>query len=91
MAIAEDGTVYVWGRDADGQLGIPNPAANITSPQRVTALTNVSSIAAGWYTSYAASRGTRLDGYAWGSNSNGQIGNGTAGGDVQTPTRIVIP
>ncbi|MDT7510603.1 InlB B-repeat-containing protein [Bifidobacterium sp. H6bp9] len=86
MALASDGTVYTWGNNVQGQLGNGSSDKNShSSPAKVTALSNITAISAGFTT------GTALDSqghaWAWGENSKGQLGNGALG-DNPTPTRV---
>ncbi|BEP16112.1 hypothetical protein acdb102_44230 [Acidothermaceae bacterium B102] len=74
FATAADGTVWAWGRNTYGQLGdgstIDSPA-----PEKVPALTGVTSIASGDSSSYGVRDGKVL---AWGDNFEGELGQGTA-------------
>jgi len=74
LALKADGTVWAWGRNADGQLGDGTTVSKNT-PTQVVGLTNVVAISGGEYHSLAV----RNDGtvWAWGRNNNGQLGNGT--------------
>jgi alpha-tubulin suppressor-like RCC1 family protein len=79
-------TAWAWGNNSSGQLG-NGTMNNSLSPVQVSALTNVAAIAAGTdHTNVTAiEAGTdhvvimKSDGtvWAWGNNSNGQLGNGT--------------
>jgi alpha-tubulin suppressor-like RCC1 family protein len=76
IAIKADGTLWTWGRNNYGQLGLGN-TTNISSPQQVGALTNWLAVAGGYYHAVA----TKTDGtlWAWGRNNNqGQVGDGTS-------------
>ncbi|HKI56599.1 MAG TPA: hypothetical protein VKB31_05555 [Trueperaceae bacterium] len=74
LALAQDGTVWAWGYNAYGQLGI-NSTADSYTPVQVPGLSGVVSIAAGLDHSLALTRGGSV--YAWGLNANGQLGDGT--------------
>lgn len=79
IALASDGTVYTWGRNAYGELGNGNAGTDNNVPVAVNTSGVLSdkiiiSIAGGEYNSIAlASDGTV---YAWGHNDYGQLGNG---------------
>ena len=74
LALTTDGTVMSWGDDAKGQLGDDTNFAFKTSPVFVTGLTNVVAVAAGYEHSLALLDNGTV--YAWGSDTEGQLGNG---------------
>ncbi|MCX5560445.1 hypothetical protein [Streptomyces sp. NBC_00038] len=86
LALRRDGTVWAWGRNNAGQLG-DNSTTDRHSPVQVTCLVapeagcfdpvlaNVTAIAAGAEHSLALHAGGYVG--AWGSNTFGQLGNGT--------------
>ena len=83
LALSADGTVYTWGRNEYGQLGngvtatnSPVPVAVKTAGTPMEGKTIVQISAKVWYALALASDGTV---YSWGSNSWGQLGNGTSG------------
>ena len=79
LALASDGTVYAWGYNGWGQLGDSTQTQRIVPVSVSTAAGSsalagklVRNLAAGKYHSLAvATDGTA---YAWGANSNGQLG-----------------
>jgi alpha-tubulin suppressor-like RCC1 family protein len=73
LALLATGAVVAWGRNDEGQLG-DNTTSNRSSPVGVVAFTRAFSIAAGGNTSIAMSEIPMV----WGSNSNGQLGTGSA-------------
>ncbi len=74
FAIKNDGTVWAWGWNFNGQLGDgTNTDRNI--PVQISSLTNVASISAGEYHSFAIKNDGTV--WAWGANSFGQLGDGT--------------
>ena len=74
LALRSDGTVWAWGNNSEGQLGIGTTAWAVTEPESVHII-NVIAIAAEAYHSLAL----KSDGtvWAWGDNEYGQLGDGT--------------
>ena len=78
-------TVYGWGSSRDGELGDGTTTDDKLLPVRVRGLTGVTAIAGGRFSGYALrSNGTV---YAWGYNSDGQLGDGTTT-TRSTPVRV---
>ncbi|MCX7569463.1 hypothetical protein OS242_05775 [Tumebacillus sp. DT12] len=75
LALKTDGTVWAWGYNQNGQLGNGAMKVNELTPKKVTTLTGVKEIAAG----YGHSLALKTDGTVWGFgyNHNGQLGDGT--------------
>ena len=74
-AIKTDGTLWLWGRNADGQLG-DNTNLDKSSPvQTVSAGTNWKQVAC----NYRNTAAIKTDGslWVWGRGGNGQMGNNT--------------
>lgn len=87
-ALYDDGSVWCWGRNAEGQLGLGSTGAP-SNPVRVPGLSNVRRLAAGArHLCAVTDGGTTL---CWGSNSEGQLGLGDAGSDVLSPTPLSGP
>lgn len=89
IAVLADGQVWTWGSDSHGQLG-HGVASHIpgSHPHQVTGLPAATwtSVACGGTTCYALD--SVGDVYAWGANDAGQVGDGTTGSDVLTPTLV---
>jgi alpha-tubulin suppressor-like RCC1 family protein len=73
LAIKTDGTLWSWGKNDSGQLGLGN-LTYYSSPKQVGALTNWSSISTGALFGVAIKTNGTL--WTWGFNSAGQLGLG---------------
>ncbi|QKG54960.1 RCC1 domain-containing protein [Hymenobacter sp. BRD67] len=84
VAVRADGSLWAWGRNDAGQLGLGS-TSDQTSPQRVGTATNWTSVAAGITHTLAV----RADGslWAWGRNDAGQLGLGSTS-DQTSPQRV---
>lgn len=73
MATKDDGTLWSWGSNPNGQLGLGN-TTRYSSPKQVGLLTNWLNISTG----YSHSLSVKTDGtlWAWGRNNSGQLGFG---------------
>jgi alpha-tubulin suppressor-like RCC1 family protein len=74
--IKTDGSIWAWGSNSAGQLGINLPATSlfcISSPVQIGSLTGWTSVCGG-YCNAIAMRGGAL--YSWGYNSSGELGLG---------------
>ncbi|BAS26700.1 hypothetical protein LIP_0843 [Limnochorda pilosa] len=87
LALRSDGTVWAWGYNAFGQVGIGSTTEQHT-PVQISGLTGIVAVAGGGYHSLAL----KSDGtvWAWGYNSTGQLGDGTTT-DRYTPVRVAFP
>jgi Alpha-tubulin suppressor and related RCC1 domain-containing proteins len=85
MALKENGTVWTWGYNSDGQLGNGTTTSS-TIPGQVLGLTGIVFVAAGGYHSLAVkSDGTA---WGWGRNNNGHLGDGSATNRT-TPVQVI--
>ncbi len=74
LALKSDGTVWAWGRNNFGQIGIGKRSKRNT-PVQVKNLKDVAAIASKtWHSMALKSDGTV---WTWGRNNYGQIGDGT--------------
>ncbi len=85
LAIKEDGTLWAWGTNDDGQLGDGTTTERIT-PIQVRGIDHATAVAAGADHSLAL----RSDGtvWSWGRNRYGQLGDGT---NTDRHTPIMVP
>ena len=96
LALGSDGNAYAWGNNGSGQLGdgtttsrhapvrVKTPDRN-TYPDLPADFTYVQVSAGG---SYSLALGSDGNAYAWGNNTNGQLGNGTTSYRQTTPVKV---
>lgn len=89
LALKSDLTLWAWGSNAKGQLGNGELATSKFATQVVTTgiIGDIVAIAAGGEFSLALTSDGTI--YAWGSNSHGQMGDGSTV-TVKTPKKVVI-
>lgn len=86
-ALGDDGRVYAWGANAEGQLGDGTTTDRLVpTPVALPAGMRFTSLAAGGHSAYALAADGAV--YAWGANAWGQLGNG-ATDDASTPVAAV--
>jgi alpha-tubulin suppressor-like RCC1 family protein len=85
-ALQPDGKVACWGSNFYGQLGDGSSANLRLTPVAVIGLTDATAISAGEYHSCALKIGGSA--VCWGSNSSGQLGDGTSGNDKTTTITV---
>jgi alpha-tubulin suppressor-like RCC1 family protein len=85
LATKTDGTLWSWGANNNGQLGLGN-TTTYSSPKQVGALTDWLSITCGTYDSCLA---TRTNGtlWSWGNNTQGILGLGSLV-DFSSPKQV---
>ncbi|OGL79633.1 hypothetical protein A3E39_00730 [Candidatus Uhrbacteria bacterium RIFCSPHIGHO2_12_FULL_60_25] len=74
LALTASGTVYAWGSNGYGELGIGTFVGH-ESPVQVTSLSQIRQISAG--PTHAIALDNTGEVYAWGRNAYGQVGDGT--------------
>jgi alpha-tubulin suppressor-like RCC1 family protein len=89
FALRNDGTVWAWGNNYLGQLGIGPPFNGSIPPTQIPGLTGIVAIASSPRAGYAV--GSDGSVWAWGSNDVGQLGIGTISDRVALPVRVPIP
>jgi alpha-tubulin suppressor-like RCC1 family protein len=84
MALKSNGSLYVWGSSATGQLGL-GETAYVIRPTVVPNLSDVTDIAAGGYHSLAVKDDGSV--FSWGTNTYGELGSGLT--ELSTTPQIV--
>ncbi len=89
-ALGSNGTLYAWGYGSDGELG-NNTTSSLSTPAIVQIPTGVTitALAAGELSGYAL--GTNGTMYAWGSDTEGQVGNNSANDPQTKPIAVSLP
>ena len=88
LATGSDGNLYAWGDNADGQLGNGTTTQSTTPVQVELPGVTPTAISAGG--GFALAIGSDGNLYAWGQNTNGQLGNGTTN-ESTTPVQVLLP
>lgn len=71
VAIRTDGTMWSWGRNQSGQLGL-NSGVSRSSPTQIGSGTTWLNVAVGTYSTFAVKTDGTL--WSWGLNSSGELG-----------------
>jgi alpha-tubulin suppressor-like RCC1 family protein len=83
-----DGSLWAWGLNGSGQLGLGDTSFNPTAPTRVGTAADWTAVACGAAHTAALQGDGSL--WAWGSNERGQLGLGLADGSAHpAPTRVL--
>jgi alpha-tubulin suppressor-like RCC1 family protein len=89
IAVGDDGKVYTWGNNSNGELG-NNSTANSSLPVvalagAIPAGVSINAVAGGYEHTLAV--GNNGKAYAWGYNGNGQLGNNST---VQSTVPVAV-
>jgi hypothetical protein len=87
-AVEMDGSVWCWGPNGTGSIG-DGTTTDRPTPVQVSGLPvgdPVTQVSTGILTTYVVTAAHRV--YTWGSNSTGQLGTGTVGGNSTVPVQI---
>ena len=80
--------LYAWGANSSGQVGNGTSGSDVLTPHKVVN-GNIKEFIISGDDSLATYYAVTEDGlYAWGNNGNGQVGNGTSGGNVLAPHKV---
>jgi alpha-tubulin suppressor-like RCC1 family protein len=85
LALAQDGTVWAWGRNLNGQLAQPTSTTTNVVPTQITSITGVIDLAAGDNHSLAVLGSGGIK--SWGAGLSGQLGN-SGSGSSSTPVNV---
>jgi len=90
LALTPDGSVWAWGRNDEGQLGIGSvgkQGCKCSRPVRLGTLSNIKAIAASGGAGAVLKSDRTV--WAWGNNQFGQLGRGKLGGTNPTPGQVM--
>ena len=91
-AVTENSSVVCWGRTDFGQTGIGVTGTNVYHNMTyVDALNGMGIVEVSAHLDHACALTSQGAVYCWGSNVDGQIGNGQIGGNVLVPTQPLLP
>lgn len=88
-ATKDDGTVWCWGNNGFGQLGLGFSGADQLSPQQVINVNNAIKVSAGKHTSCALLDDGNVK--CWGDDFYGQAGGAGANSTILTPATVPNP
>ena len=88
LAIKENGDLYCWGYNEDGQVGNGTTENQLTPYKMLSGVKNVTFFYATSYFSSIAAITENGDLYCWGYNYHGQTGNGTTKAQL-TPYKVL--
>jgi alpha-tubulin suppressor-like RCC1 family protein len=86
LAITQNGELWAWGDNFAGRTGLGTTTGTTTTPTRIGTASNWAYVSAGGSHSLAVTTNGEL--WAWGNNSNGELGLGNTTSPVTTPTRV---
>ena len=87
LAVKGDGTLWGWGSNHDSVLALPSSTVFSNTPIQITSITDVRAVAGGGTHTLALKNDGTV--WAWGENSQGQLGSGEGFGTFATPRRVV--
>ena len=89
--LMEDGSLYAWGKNDQGQIGAGSSDEYVNTPTKINIddrVKDVKDIVIVNFSIYVVTENGSL--YAWGKNDQGQIGVGSSEEYVKTPAKINI-
>jgi alpha-tubulin suppressor-like RCC1 family protein len=91
MAVTTTGQLLTWGDNVVGELGNGKTGGNTSLPGPVSLAPGISVRTATAGEDHALAVTTTGQVYAWGSNDDGELGNGTSGQPNPTPAPVRLP
>jgi alpha-tubulin suppressor-like RCC1 family protein len=90
-AVKTDNTLWCWGDNSEGQIGIGSTATTVPNATQVSALFSTVTSVATTDSDYYVTCATTMDGsaYCWGGNGYGMLGNGLMSGMALVPSQVL--
>ena len=85
-AILEDNSLYAWGYNGTGQLGVGSENVTVNTPNKVNLPGTIKELITNPNSVYALMEDNSL--YAWGYNKNGELGVGKSDKIIYTPEQV---
>ena len=86
LAVKKNGTVWGWGHNAHGQVGIGQVGSPVLKPAKVRGITELTQVIGGEFHSVVLKKDGTV--WAWGDNESGQLGTGSSGSDEPSPVQV---
>jgi alpha-tubulin suppressor-like RCC1 family protein/CRP-like cAMP-binding protein len=86
LAAKKNGTVWAWGHNAHGQLGLGRVGSPVLKPTRVPGIKGVTQTIGGEFHTVVLKKDGTV--WAWGDNESGQLGTGRSGSDESSPVQV---
>ena len=86
LALTSDGSVWAWGSNAEGQLGIDSDVSYQKKPVQILSLSEITQISAG--NDHSLARKSNGTVWAWGKNTDGQLGYFTGNTYSRKPQQV---
>lgn len=89
VALKQDGTVWVWGRNNEGEVGNGTLSTAVPTPTQTSTLTGIADVRSSGFHTIARRKDGTL--FSWGFNGQGQVtANGTTSSDEELAVSVPV-